>query len=196
MTHYSHYTEIYEGALEAVRKVAGVVEADVDSTGGGLYAIGVRLADGTSLLLTDSDGLDWDRADAEGWMVGHYLADGEWDESFGNAAHGDPHLYTLGMGSDEAAAALVSAAIAMLSPMADAGYGGASDAEVADALIGLADGKGDDMWALLTEAARRLRARPGEPTGLGPCPHCDQAAATADGCCVHCGADRSGEAVR
>lgn len=29
---------------------------------------------------------------------------------------------------------------------------------------------------------------------MTPCPHCDQAAVTNDGCCVHCGADRSDEA--
>jgi hypothetical protein len=40
--------------------------------------------------------------------------------------------------------------------------GPATDDEIADALIALGDGQGDDMDLLLHEAARRLRKEPDE----------------------------------
>jgi len=108
--HYTHYSEIYAAVMELLRKIPGVTEVDVDSTGGGLYAITVKLGDGSFFLLTDTDGLDWERKDAECWTLGHYLADGEWDESFA----GSGNLFTPGLVTDEAAVALVTIGIAAI----------------------------------------------------------------------------------
>lgn len=66
-----------------------------------------------------------------------------------------------------------------------------TDKELADALLGLADGQDDYMGQLLTEAAERIRVLALRAWGLGPCPNCDEATTVDEaGCCIHCGAVR------
>jgi hypothetical protein len=54
----------------------------------------------------------------------------------------------------------------------DPGYSDCTDAELIDALEGLADGQDDDMGQLLNEAARRLRQHTQQHDLC--CPFCEQ----------------------
>ena len=107
---YSELSEIYASTMDAISRIDGVESVAIENTGGNVWAIGVQLPDKSFFLVTDSDGLELDRSVSEGWVIGHYLEDGEWDETFGYKGS----IFAHGFTSDESASLMIAVAIAWI----------------------------------------------------------------------------------